>query len=210
MAQDDSFQKHLVTARQGQILQAAAKVFAEKGFSHATIRDVAQAAGIADGTIYNYFKNKDALLLGILDQLNETPERAAQFAEAASLGLEQWTHQYFQKRYAAFSGEGRRVFQVVLAEALGNRELRAAYAGQVAQPTYAVAEAFFRQWMAEGALRPLDPAVTTRLVSAMFLGVLVLQLIGDPVLDTHEAELPGLMADLILHGLKKTEDERPD
>src|SRR5437773_2724537 len=84
--------------------------------------------------------------------------------------------------------------QILLAAALGNRQLREAYARQVAQPTYAVAEGFFRQWTAEGTLRPVDPALAPRVVSAMFLGMLVLQLIGDPVLDAHEAELPGLMA----------------
>jgi hypothetical protein len=35
------------------------------------------------------------------------------------------------------------------------------------------------------------------------LGVIMLQLIGDPVLDAQQAELPDLMADLVLNGLKE-------
>ena len=203
MSEPDPIQDQLIAARRGQILAAAARVFADKGFHRATIRDLAQAAGIADGTIYNYFKNKDALLLGILDQLNETPQRAGQFAQAASLGIEAWTRQYIQQRLAVIGPEGRRVFQVILAEALGNRELRQAYSEQIIQPTYALAEGFFQTWVAEGSVRPVDPALALRVTSAMFLGVLILQLIGDPVLDAHAAELPALMADIILHGLKK-------
>lgn len=45
------------------ILEAAVKVFAEKGFHQATISQIAREAGVADGTIYLYFKNKDDILV---------------------------------------------------------------------------------------------------------------------------------------------------
>jgi AcrR family transcriptional regulator len=48
--------------RRDYILQAAADVFAKQGFRNATIKQVAKAAGVVDGTIYNVFANKDALL----------------------------------------------------------------------------------------------------------------------------------------------------
>jgi AcrR family transcriptional regulator len=41
---NDAIQQQLITARRNQILDAATKVFAEKGFHRATIRDVAQQA----------------------------------------------------------------------------------------------------------------------------------------------------------------------
>lgn len=44
------------------ILQAAVKVFADKGFFRATIDDIAREAGVAVGTIYNYFASKDQVL----------------------------------------------------------------------------------------------------------------------------------------------------
>jgi TetR/AcrR family fatty acid metabolism transcriptional regulator len=47
------------------ILRAAVKVFARKGFHGARVAEVARAAGVADGTIYLYFKNKEDLLLQI-------------------------------------------------------------------------------------------------------------------------------------------------
>lgn len=50
-----------------QIIDAAIKVFAEKGFYNSKVADVARVAGIADGTIYNYFKNKDDLLISIFE-----------------------------------------------------------------------------------------------------------------------------------------------
>ena len=45
------------------ILEAAIKVFAEQGFYQATISAIAREAGVADGTIYLYFKNKDDILI---------------------------------------------------------------------------------------------------------------------------------------------------
>lgn len=53
------------------IINAAIKVFAQKGFFHAKVADVASAADVADGTIYLYFKNKDDLLISIFEHSME-------------------------------------------------------------------------------------------------------------------------------------------
>ena len=45
------------------ILEAAIKVFAEQGFFQSTVSQIAKEAGVADGTIYLYFKNKDDILV---------------------------------------------------------------------------------------------------------------------------------------------------
>ena len=50
------------------ILGGAVRVFADKGFFHATVAEIARQAGVADGTIYLYFKSKDEILLSIFDE----------------------------------------------------------------------------------------------------------------------------------------------
>lgn len=50
------------------ITDAAVIVFAERGFHQARISDIARRAGVADGTIYLYFKNKEDLLLSIFEE----------------------------------------------------------------------------------------------------------------------------------------------
>ena len=50
------------------ITEAAIAVFAEKGYRSARVADVAKRAGVADGTIYLYFKNKEDLLLSIFEE----------------------------------------------------------------------------------------------------------------------------------------------
>lgn len=49
------------------ILRAAIKVFARKGFYATRVSEIAKAAGVADGTIYLYFKNKDDVLIRIFE-----------------------------------------------------------------------------------------------------------------------------------------------
>src|SRR5262245_11427906 len=55
------------TGKYEAILRAAAQVFAQSGYFNAKVSDVARGAGVADGTVYLYFKNKDDLLTSIFD-----------------------------------------------------------------------------------------------------------------------------------------------
>jgi AcrR family transcriptional regulator len=48
--------------RRLQIMETALKVYAEKGFKSASIKDISEAAGISQGLMYHYFKNKEDLL----------------------------------------------------------------------------------------------------------------------------------------------------
>jgi TetR/AcrR family transcriptional regulator, fatty acid metabolism regulator protein len=54
------------------IIQAAIEVFSKKGFKPANISEIARKAGVADGTIYHYFKNKEDLFFSIpIEKTNE-------------------------------------------------------------------------------------------------------------------------------------------
>jgi TetR/AcrR family fatty acid metabolism transcriptional regulator len=58
--------------RRESIIQAAIEVFSKKGFQAAGISEIAQRAGVADGTIYQYFKNKEDLFFSIpVEKTNE-------------------------------------------------------------------------------------------------------------------------------------------
>ncbi len=68
--------------KRARILEAAVRVFAGKSFFTATVAEIAREAGVADGTIYLYFKNKDDLLICLFEEkmgeLNEAmQERVA-------------------------------------------------------------------------------------------------------------------------------------
>jgi AcrR family transcriptional regulator len=53
--------------RRQQILSAATTVFAQKGYRHASVSDIIEAAGIARGTFYLYFQSKEEVFLALID-----------------------------------------------------------------------------------------------------------------------------------------------
>jgi len=61
----------LVTDKREAILRAAVKVFARKGYFNSKVADIAGEAGIADGTVYLYFKSKDEILHSVFNQAME-------------------------------------------------------------------------------------------------------------------------------------------
>src|SRR5256714_14289008 len=58
----------VVEDRRAQIIDAAMRVFSQKGFTRATNKDIAREAGITPGLIYHYFKNKEALLNAVIEE----------------------------------------------------------------------------------------------------------------------------------------------
>lgn len=50
------------------ILAAAVRVFAKKGFHHSRVSEIAEEAGVASGTIYLYFRNKDDILISVFEE----------------------------------------------------------------------------------------------------------------------------------------------
>src|SRR6185295_17303490 len=54
------------------LLEAARKVFAEKGYGEATARDIVRETDLATGTFYNYFNDKQDAFIALLDEMGET------------------------------------------------------------------------------------------------------------------------------------------
>lgn len=195
-----TIQAQLVAARRDQILDAATKVFAEKGFARATIKEIAREAGIADGTIYIYFKNKHELMLGLMHRLNQTDQRAEDFAQAAAAESEEFTSSYFRQRLQYMS-EQMPAFQAILQEVLGNEELRKEYFAQVIEPTFATAEPFFQKLIETGEIRSFDAALTMRVLTGTALGILLLRMLGDSLTTEKWHELPDVTFDILFNGL---------
>lgn len=63
--------KDRVVEKRQRILDAALRVFADRGFYSAKVSEVAREAGVADGTIYLYFENKDDLLISLFEDRME-------------------------------------------------------------------------------------------------------------------------------------------
>jgi AcrR family transcriptional regulator len=70
-------------AKRTALMQAAIRVFAEKGYHAATIRDIVAAAGVAVGTFYFYFPDKETLFVYLYEETAEFLLQAIQQAVAS-------------------------------------------------------------------------------------------------------------------------------
>ncbi len=197
----DPIQELLITARRNQILDAATKVFAEKGFHPTTIKDIAREAGIADGTIYNYFENKTALMLGIFDRLNESDQRDEDFSKFSEVDFRSFMKAYLRHRLTVLQAGNFEVFRVVLSEIMVNQELRELYYRKIVEPTFTMAEKYSQQWAAQHIIKPINISLAMRAIAAMVLGLILERIMGDRTLESKWDELPDFLTDMILDGL---------
>jgi AcrR family transcriptional regulator len=194
-------QPDLIASRRTQILEAAAEVFASKGFHSTTIKDIARVAGVADGTIYNYFENKTALLLGMLDLMTERARQEAQPANLAGMDLRTFLTTYLQRPLTTFEANNFELFRVIVSEVMVNAALRDGFYKQVLKPTVGLAEQYLRQWAEQNGVPALRADLAVRLLSSLTLGLILQRVMGDQILERHWDELPGVMTELLIGGL---------
>ncbi|MBX2996964.1 MAG: TetR/AcrR family transcriptional regulator [Caldilineaceae bacterium] len=197
----DPIQQALIAARKNQILDAAAIVFAEKGFHPTTIRDIARQAGIADGTIYNYFENKSMLLLGIFERMRESILAEQTMPAPDEVDTRAFVRAFVQQPLTGLREDNFALFRIVLSEMMVNDELRTRYYEQIMAPTLAIAESYLQAQVDQGRLHIPDVGLTVRAISAMILGLMIEYTLGDSALSAQWDQLPDTLTDLILNGI---------
>lgn len=97
------------------ILESAQRVFASKGFFGAKVSDIATEAGVADGTIYLYFKSKDDLLISLFES---QMERVNGELTAAMIGAKDAHDKLrrFIRAYVALIESNRHAAEVITVE----------------------------------------------------------------------------------------------
>jgi AcrR family transcriptional regulator len=175
------------------LLEAAAEVFAKRGFHATTVDDVAERAGLTKGAVYSNFESKDSLFLALLDRHMTTQfELAEQLLSRESTdelrgGLE------VEARKAGADGNH---FGLLTVEfwlyAMRNPEAKAALAVRYAQTRERVAELIDGRFASAGVEPPRPPNHLAALVLALDAG-LFLQAMADP-----EAVPAGLRTDAIV------------
>jgi AcrR family transcriptional regulator len=190
-----------IAARQEQILEAAATVFSQKGYERATTREIAEVADISEGTLYNYFNNKVDLLNGVAKAFAD--EITDKIASIKADNLEDMMAQLLTDRFR--SGRERRLFMLFLNEARLNSENHHYYGQDALQRIIGATEECFRSFMESGVMRPLDPDMAARAISATIMGFAALYELGQYGAEDNgfSAERWGKeVTDLFLKGLQ--------
>jgi len=183
------------------ILQAAQRLFAHKGYDGTTTRDLAQAAGVAEGTIFRHFDSKKAILIEIAsagwieiltDLLTDLSEMASYRAVAQMM-----------RRRMVNMQKNNDILRICFMEAQFHPDLRDRIQSEVIVKMTDVTEAFIQTGIDRGIYRPMNP----RIVAQVFLGMFTIAGFSQNTLVEPNSspqdmkEMAEVLADIFLNGV---------
>jgi len=189
------------TQTRGRILQAAQRLFSAKGFEGTTTRDLAQTAGVAEGTLFRHFANKKAILVEVAtsgwvdiltDLLTELSEMGSYKAIAQVMRRRMWNLQ-----------KNADIMRVCFMEVQFHPDLRDRIQTEVIDKMTDVAEAFFQTAIDKGIYRQMD----AKLGAKVFLGLFAIAGFSDHTLIDPNASPQEMqkmaegLADIFLNGV---------
>lgn len=150
-------------ARREQILEAARRVFARKGFVGTTIGDIVGEAGIAPGTFYLYFPSKNDVFLTLSERFFESLDQAMERAAVPGGTLETGVRARVRAVFETCEHNQDLVRLVFLNVDPHTREMQrlAARSGRRTLIRW------FREWAQTGVIAGSDPEMMARLVNGL-------------------------------------------
>jgi TetR/AcrR family fatty acid metabolism transcriptional regulator len=150
------------------IIEAAKKVFAEKDFAKATISEIASLAGVADGTIYEYFQSKEDILLSIAT--NRLGSYLAQAAGAFDIkSPDRKLRRLIKYHFSRFLSD-REFLKVFLMRLQVNDKFYMSKAFELLRRYCSLIEDVIEEGKAAGVFRP---TINSRVFRNMFLGAFI-------------------------------------
>ena len=143
------------------ILAKSLELFASKGFKETTVRDIASAVGLQQGALYNHFKNKDAILMALIDQLMSsaivTIFEEKEPAELYKRGKSLLANIATTFKLLSFDGKNEALFRLMMQEMYKNSDIRDLYHEYFYQQNIKKLSAVFFMMMQEEMIRSSDP-----------------------------------------------------
>ncbi len=199
--------------RRQQILDAAQKVFAKKGFHGASIKDLAKAAGISPGLLYWYFKDKTDLFTSLLSE--RITEGFGSLAEEVPFDL---PPEEFLPRFGRFyvglfePPMNAALFKVIIANIQSFPAAIHQVQTRVIGHVLGTLQAYFQRQIDAGRMRMCNTEMATR----VFMGSLVAYLLLKHVLGDEQGRALPLetfvdgVVDVVLHGILPVETNRSE
>ncbi len=183
------------------ILKVAQKLFARNGYDGTTTKQLADKAGIAEGTLFRHFTNKKAILVEVATQgwIDLLTDLLTELSEMAS--YEAISHVMYKRMLRL--GDNYDMMRVCFMEVQFHQDLRERIQSEVIEKMTDVAEAFFQTAMERGIYRRMNP----RVIAQVFLGMFVVagfshETIVQPSANPQEIkEMAEGLADIFLNGV---------
>jgi AcrR family transcriptional regulator len=182
-------------ARPGEILDAALKVFAEKGFAAARMEDIAREAGVTKGTIYLYFDGKEAVFKSLVRESVGSALTAVSADVAAYEGSSRVLLTMVITAMGTLLIESNKVVlpKIVIAESANFPWLAEFYRFEVIERGLGLLTALIRRGIDHGEFRPLPPEHVARMFVAPMLLTAIWRVTFSQ-LDPAPYDFKGLLA----------------
>lgn len=210
---DENLPEEELTKRQMQILDAAIKVFSEKGFEGSRTSDIAREAEVAEGTIFRYYKTKKDLLLGLLIPMVTKFFRPLIFKSIEPIlnNKEKKPIKDLMKELLLdrlkLARKNAPLVKTVMMESVYHPELLGPIQKNIAPEIIKVLDNFIKQNIENGNFRDLQPRLISRTTMSFILGYIVLTstLPETFPIENDEAEIRKIV-DILLHGIESNKE----
>jgi TetR/AcrR family transcriptional regulator, fatty acid metabolism regulator protein len=184
------------------ILDAAVKVFAAAGFYNAKVAQIAQQAGVADGTIYLYFKSKDDLLISLfedrMEDINANLRAALSQAEGAVEKLRTVVRLHLE-----FVEQNRHMAEVICVELRQSSKFIKEYANPKFGEFLRILAAAIAEGQKSGELRAdLDPPLIARALFGALDEIALAWLVRGPKGSMDLGRATEQLSNLFIDGLR--------
>ncbi|WP_217597272.1 TetR/AcrR family transcriptional regulator [Cohnella sp. GbtcB17] len=163
------------TEKQARILAAAIEVFAEKGYAGSSTSEIAQRAGVAEGTIFRHYRTKKDLLVSIV-----TPAMMRMMAPFVIRGFgdvldaEHDSFELFVRRMIdnriAFVNRNKRLFRIVAQELPFHPEMQEQFKSIILTQVLSRLTTVIEKFQRSGQIAPLPPHTVARLTASALIG----------------------------------------
>lgn len=205
---DENLPEEEMSKRQWDILDAATKVFAEKGYEGSRTSDIAKEANVAEGTIFRYFKTKKDLLVGLLMPLMIKFFRPLMFKSMEKImdnekneSIDVVLKNIMMDRIALVK-KNKPLVKTIMIESIYHPELLEPLQKEVAPKLVPIVDKFFKENMEMGNLRDIDPRLITRSLISLVAGFSALNSLFPEVFTSQgdEKEMEQIV-DILINGI---------
>jgi AcrR family transcriptional regulator len=190
--------------RRRQILDAALKVFAEKGFKGATNQDIADAAGISPGLIYWYFDSKEDVLFALIENRVSPGGFPVPFEHLTTFPPEQVLPMLAHYGLSRLDNQDTfNLLRLFMGEAIRSEQIRAIANHHINRLLDTLAHYLAAQ-MDQGKLRRDDPLLCAQtFLAGLMASMIRRQFLADPRLLSYTAdEIVNTVVGIFLRGMR--------
>lgn len=199
-----------MTEKQIKIIEAAVEMFAEKGYSATSTSEIAQKAGVAEGTIFRHYKTKKDLLISIIGPtltklvgpfilrdvhkiVNTDYDRFEDFLRA------------MMRNRLEFVLKNADVIRILLHEIPFHPELRQQFIHHIFPQVAGRLEWIIRHFQAKGELVAGEPYTLIRMAASAVAGYILTRSVIWPTRDWNDDEEIERTVSFVMHGLTPRE-----